>query len=126
MPFIVNAFPTFQPAVRIISAITNSNPAVVTTTFDISQPNQGNQYVDGMVIRLDVPRSYGMTEINTLFAPITVIDDDNFSIAIDSTRFTPFTVPSPQKQYAQCVPIADKDDNTFPAAVQNVLPYKAI
>lgn len=125
MGFQVSAFPTYQPAVRIISAITQANPAVVTTTFAGSQVNGGNQYKTGTVIRLDIPNTYGMIEANTLFAPITVINSSNFSITIDTTHFTPFVVPSVQKQYAQCIPIADSDDNTFPAAVTNVLPYPA-
>ena len=38
-------FPVFQPAMRVISSITNGFPAVVTTTFD-------HQYISGTVMRL--------------------------------------------------------------------------
>ena len=97
----------------------------MTTTFAPGQANQGNQYVSNMVVRLDIPLEYGMQQINALEAPITVITDESFSIAIDATRFTSFTVPASPTQYAQAVPIADSNDNTFPASVQNVLPYSA-
>ncbi len=125
MSFQVLAFPTFQPAVRIISDITNANPAVVTTTFAVGQKNNGNQYVTGMVARLDIPRTYGMQEANGLFGSITVISTNSFSIDIDTRKFSAFSPPVSPKQFAQVVPIADSDNNIFPASVQNVLPYPA-
>lgn len=125
MSFQVFAFPVFQPAVRIISAITQAFPAVVTTVFAVGQVNDGNQYVTGMKARLDIPKGYGMREADGLFGAITVIDKNNFSIDIDTTHFSSFTAPVLPQQYAQVVPIADSDDNTFPASVQNVLPYPA-
>ena len=123
MGFQVLAYPTYQPAVRIISNITNANPAVVTTTFAAGQVNSGNQYQSGITVRLDVPASYGMLQANGLFGQITMIDSNDFSINIDTTLFAPFSIPAVQQQYAQCVPIADSTDNTFPGSVTNVLPY---
>jgi len=123
MSYQVFAFPVFQPAVRIISSITNSSPAVITTTFAPGQINDGNQYMSGMVIRLDIPREYGMQQANQLFGHIEVISDNSFAIDIDTTLFDLFTVPLSPQQYAQSVPIADSNDNTFPASVRNVLPY---
>lgn len=111
-------FPVFQPAMRIISNITNSNPAIVTTTFD-------HQYKDELICRLDIPPGYGMEEANQLFGQITVIGATTFTIAIDTTFFQPFTTPStfPQNaQYPQVVPFGENND-TLINATRNVLPY---
>jgi len=113
-------YPVFQPAMRIISSITNAYPAVVTTTFN-------HQYITGTIIRLDIPLLFGMQQANQQYAPINVLSDTTFSIAIDTTTYDAF-VPSTQypfsQQYAQTVPIAEIN-SILTAAVQNVLPYKA-
>jgi hypothetical protein len=110
-------FPIFQPAMRIITAITNSNPAIVTTSFN-------NQYISGTIVRLDIPLGFGMQQMNQQFAPITVLSPTSFSIAIDSTSFDSFIVPGGNLQYAQSVAIGEISQ-ILTAAVQNVLPYPA-
>src|SRR5580658_841612 len=100
-------FPVLQPAVRLIAAITNSNPCIVTTTF-------AHQYVSGTIIRFDIPPACGMQQINLMFAPITVINTTQFSAEIDTTTFAPFSVPSGLGPHvnicAQSVPIAENND----------------
>ncbi len=78
--------PVFQRAMRIISNITKGYPAVVTTTFD-------HQYRDGMIVRLIIPKGYGMTQANQLYAPIIVTGDTTFTIDIDTTTFDRFASP---------------------------------
>ena len=111
--------PIFQPAMRLISAITQANPAVVTTTF-------AHQYITGTIVRLDIPFSDGMQQANGLFGPITVLSSTTFSITIDSTNFDPFAIPmSPSPHVntcAQVVPIGEVNQ-ILTAAVQNVLPF---
>lgn len=106
---------------RIITAITNSNPAVVTTSF-------AHQYKSGTIIRIDVPPADGMPQIDQMFGPITVLSPTTFSIPIDSTNFTAFSIPvSPPSSIntcAQAVPIGEITP-ILTAAVQNVLPYGA-
>jgi len=112
--------PIFQPAMRLIAAITNSNPAVVTTTFR-------HQYVDGTIVRLDIPQADGMQQANGLFAPIIVLSDTTFSIAIDTTNFDAFSIPMDPPPYvntcAMVVPIGEVA-TTLQAAVRNVLPFR--
>jgi len=103
---------------RLISAITQANPAVVTTTF-------AHQYVDGNVVRLDVPSACGMIQINQMTGTITVVDTTSFSIDIDSTQFASFVIPSFEQHVnsaAQVVPVGSAN-NTLNPAVQNVLPF---
>jgi hypothetical protein len=114
-------FPVYQPAMRIISNITNEFPAVVTTTFS-------HQYISGTIIRLVIPLGYGMTQANQLFGEIVVTGATTFSIPIDTTTFDPFITPStfPENtQYPQSIPFAE-NNGMLKAATQNVLPYSVI
>lgn len=112
-----NPTPIFKPATRLIASITNANPAVVTTTF-------AHGYIDGTIIRLDIPPADGMQQANQLYAPIIVLSPTTFSIAIDTTQFAPFaipTAPSPTIQIcAFCVPIGEIN-STLKAATNNIL-----
>jgi hypothetical protein len=120
MAILAYPFPVFQPSMRIISAITTSNPAQVTTTFP-------HQYIDGTIVRLDIPLGFGMQQANQAFGPILVTSPTTFSIAVDTTQYDAFSAPNTfplDAQYAQAVPFAE-DNSILTAAVQNVLPYKA-
>jgi len=110
------AYPQFQPAMRIITAITNGLPAIVTTSFN-------HNYLTGLIVRLDIPEEYGMQQANKLFGPITVIDQTTFSIPIDTTNFDPFIVPIPALIFtvAQAVPIAEIASELY-QAVRDVVP----
>lgn len=120
MPILAQTRPVFQPAMRIISAITNDFPAAVTTTF-------AHQYLTGTIVRLDIPRGYGMVQANQMFGPITVTGDTTFTIPIDTTYFDVFTIPGSYPlsyQSSQAVPIGEINE-TLLAATSNVLPYSA-
>lgn len=115
------ANPKFQPALRIISAITQANPASVTTSID-------HNYTDGQIIRLLVPKHNGMVEINGKTGTITITGDATFTITIDSTSFTAFTVPVSDPWYInmcpQTIPVGEIA-STLAGATENVLPYPA-
>lgn len=81
-------YPFFQPAMRQIAAITNSFPAIVTTTFN-------HNYITGTIIRFDITPNHGMAQANQLFGPIVRLSPTTFSIAIDTTFFDAFSIPSP-------------------------------
>ena len=83
MSILVSSRPVFQRAMRVISTITNANPAVVVTTTN-------NQYIDGMIIRLNIPKGFGMQQANQQQGEITVLSDTSFSIDIDTTQMDPF------------------------------------
>ena len=98
--FEVLAYPTYQPAMRIITSITNTYPAIV-TTGDISYPAgvlkitpMDHQYINGMIVRIMVPEIFGMLQMDKLFGEILVIDTHTFSIDIDASLFYPFVVPA--------------------------------
>lgn len=118
MPIFANPDPIFQPAMRIITAITNSFPAQVTTSFP-------HDYFDGTIVRLIIPNGFGMTQANQLKGAIVVDSPTTFLIDIDTIFFDPFVVPAenPGHYYtkAQVVPVGELSA-TLRAATQNVLP----
>lgn len=116
--YYANPTPIFQPAMRLISAITQARPAVVTTSFD-------SDYITGTVVRLDIPPACGMRQANQLTGAISVITPTTFAIDIDTTLFDPFVIPTftPHvNSAAQVVPIGEVNE-TLKAATQNVLPF---
>jgi|ERR1700733_3316470 len=109
-------FPVYQPAMRLISAITNSFPATVTTTFT-------HQYITGTIVRIDIPFADGMQELNQQTAPITVTSATTFTIPIDTTSFNSFAIPSVPPYVntaAQVVPVGEIS-SILDAATVNVL-----
>jgi hypothetical protein len=108
--------PRFGPAVNLITAITNANPAQVTT-------QTVNNYVNQMVVKLYVPPACGMDGVSGLQGAITVVDPYNFLIDIDTTMFTAFAIPgSPNPRAdicAQTIPVGDVS-NTFQGVVHNL------
>lgn len=113
--------PTFQQAMRIISAITRSDPAVVTTTF-------AHNYITGSIVRLYIPLGFGMPQANQLTGSIAVLSDTTFSINIDTTSFEPFVVPGSPSYLINSVPHVvpvGEVNSILGAATQNVLPYGA-
>ncbi len=111
--------PIFQPAMRLISAITNANPAMVTTTF-------AHQYQTGLICRLDLPTAVGMQQANGMTGVITVNAPTTFFISIDTTQFSPFVMPPNPPPLvntcAQVVPVGEVNESIL-QATQNVLPF---
>lgn len=120
MAILANPDPIFQPAMRIISSISNGFPAVVTTTF-------ANQYITGMIVRLNVPNGFGMVLANQLYGPIVVMGDTTFAIDIDTRNFDPFLAPTayPQSFQSATVTAIGEVGSLFKAAERNILPFGA-
>lgn len=106
--------PVFAPTIAVITNITNGNPAVVTTLND-------HNYINGIILRLDIPPGFGMVQANQQFGPIAVTGPTTFTIAIDTTLYDTFVTPMSSTQQAQAVPFAEVNE-ILTAAVQNVLP----
>jgi len=115
--FYVNPNPTFERSAKHISAITNANPAAVTTTTD-------HNYEDGDIVRLTVPKGYGMLRADKLKGKITVTGAKTFTIDIDTSGFNPFAIPAPIPWYvnasAQVLPVGEISAN-LGGATQNIL-----
>ena len=118
MSFYVNPCPMFQPAMRLVTDITNANPAVVTTSTD-------HDYETGDIVRLYVTIWNGMRRADKLQGTITVTSDTEFTIDIDTTGFNAFVTPStPLPWYidstAQVAPVGEVSSK-LTNATRNVL-----
>jgi len=109
--------PIYMPALRDIASITQAFPALVTTTFD-------HGYITGNIVRLYIPKNFGMQQANKLKGSIAVQSPTSFTIAIDTTHMDAFVIPPLQPGFnytpAQCVPIGE-DTDTLKSAFVNVL-----
>ena len=99
----------FYPQQRIISSITNSNPAIITTTTD-------HGYSTGYNVRVFFPYTvtnvFGMEQLADQTGTITVLSPTSFSIDIDTRSYAPFTQGTTEK--AQVVPISQfQNDNNL-------------
>jgi hypothetical protein len=112
-----NPNPIYQPAMRLITAITNSRQGLVTTSFD-------HQYSTGLIVRLDIPPACGMQEINGMTAAIIVVSPSMFTVDIDTTNFTPFVIPPDANPHvdicAQVVPVGEVNE-ILTQATRNIL-----
>lgn len=109
---------SFLPALRLISAITNSNPATVTTTF-------AHNFTSGIIARIEIPKACGMQELDGYVGQITVTGPTIFTLDVDSTRYEVFAIPIiPVPSWAfTCafvVPIGE-ETSKLDEAVRNVL-----
>lgn len=109
-------FPAFQPAMRIVTAITKTNPAVVTTSF-------AHQYNSGIIVRLDIPLANGMQQMVGTAAlpvtyPITVLSPTTFSVPVDSRQFEAFV-----NNECCCVVPTGELNSQLTDATRNILPY---
>ncbi len=118
-----NPNPVFQPAMRIIAAITNSYPATVTTTF-------AHQYKTGTIVRLDIPPACGMQQISGQTFPILVTGSTTFTIMADTTNFDPFAIPvSPPPAVNTCamvVPVGEVSATLLAATINVLNPQQVI
>ncbi len=123
--YYASPFPMFQRAMRNVLSITQDENTLVTTTFDGINPGN-HQYSTGLIVRLYVPYGFGMVQANELYGPITVINDTQFTMPIDTTNFDAFVIPDYQPGNfgtpAQVVPIGEVN-GILTQATQNVLPY---
>lgn len=78
--------PIFYPRHRFVINISNAVQAVVTTSVS-------HGYTIGQEVRMRVPSSFGMTQINDVHATIVAVTPGTFTLNVDSTAFTAFAFP---------------------------------
>jgi len=118
MPGYAESNPTYAPALRLITAITNATNAQVTTSF-------AHGYLSGLIVRILVPDlRFGMIQADKKVGTITVIDDTNFTIDIDSNNFDTFIIPSPEEpgtnRFPEVIPIGEIN-SLLTQATRNIL-----
>jgi hypothetical protein len=99
MAYEVLQYPTYQPAARIVTSITNAYPALVTTgTITYPAHVQAitpyvHQYISGTIVRFKIPNYFGMSQLNGQEGEITVVTTTTFTVDIDTTMYDPFVIP---------------------------------
>jgi hypothetical protein len=117
--------PTFQRAMRTILTISQADEALITTTFDGTTAGN-HDYSTGLIVRLYIPNGFGMVQANHYVGPITVINDTQFTVPLNTTTFDAFVIPARDPggfaTPAQVVPVGEVN-SILSQATQNVLPY---
>lgn len=107
---IVNANPLFYPRRRYVTNITQASNAQVSTSI-------AHGLTPGQEVRFNIPQVSGMVQLNPTpfnnYEPVTVlsvVDDYNFTINVDTTSFTAFTWPTIAQQpsnFPQVIPFGE-------------------
>lgn len=105
----------YMPAMRVITAITQEEKALITTSFPHGYDNQA-------LVRIYIPEGFGMPQINLQTGYIAILNAISFYITIDTRTYEPFIVPALYDQVAQVVSIGEYA-STFVNALNNVLPF---
>lgn len=80
------------PSALEITNITRSFPMVITTS---NNTDQENTYQAKQLIKLFIPRGYGMYQANGCICEILSVNGDDIAVNIDSTNFDSFITPPP-------------------------------
>jgi hypothetical protein len=81
------------PSALLITEITRAYPMVVSVEVG-NEATSANTYIVGMLVKLTVPRSYGMFQANGLQGEILSITGSDFALKLDSSLFDLFVIPS--------------------------------
>lgn len=93
----------FEPDRKVVTAITNADPAVVTAA--------AHAYTTADIVRVNVPVEYGMRLPANEYT-ITVINANSFSINADTSLLDAFVVPAiVPLTVAEVLPISHETDN---------------
>lgn len=107
----------YTPYLCNITAITQGNPAVVTT-------QETNAFVVGNLVTFQIPKVWGMWELDGLKGYVVAVTSNTVTVEVDTSNFLPFANPglpaSTVINPAQILPIGSA--NTGYQANGNVQP----
>jgi len=98
---------SFTPVRMAITNITRAMPCVVTVGVD-------HNMTTGQVVRMHVPKGFGMVELNQKLVSITILSSTMFSlqysqvptaVPVDSRDFTPFIALPISRFTAEVLPV---------------------
>jgi hypothetical protein len=109
------ATPLYQPAMRVITNITNATVPTVTTSF-------AHNYTSTDIIRIVIPSGFGMSQINGLVSPIVVTGPTTFTISINTLNFDAFSDPN-NGQFAQSIAMGENSSTIYGATMNTAPSY---
>ena len=89
------------PSALEITAISNTNPMVVTVS---ANSDQMNTYIPGQKVKLTVPVTFGMLQANGLTAMITAVVSNTLTLNVYAATFDPFVIPINTNMVASLAP----------------------
>lgn len=95
----VAIFNNFVPNRQQVSAITQANPGVVTTT-------EIHGYLSGLFVRFYFPINFGMMQLNGNVYEVTPLTPTTFAINVDTTNFDAFSISS-TVQLPEVIPVGE-------------------
>lgn len=104
----------------LITAMTQSMPLIITVSVPA---DSANAYLVGQLVRLTVPKTWGMFQANGLTLRIVDINGLNFSLSIDSTNFDPFIYAISSSETPASIAPAGAQNLSFDNSTRN-LPFK--
>lgn len=108
------------PGFLIITNISRSRQAVVTIV-----DSDENTYIPGQLLYFSVPTTYGMFQINGLTGQIIEINNNNFTVDINSIDFNTFVIPSNFKEKPATVSPAGSRNLQF-SNLTNRVPFQSL
>jgi len=116
----------FYPRRRVITNITQAVNAQVSTSI-------AHGLTPGQAVRFNIPDVSGMIQLNTTpannylsAAVVTVVDDYNFTINVDTTAFTAFTFPTIAQQPSSYPIVVPFGENTAVSLSSNTAQVPSI
>ena len=123
--YFANQTPEFAPAVRDILSISNADVPTVVTTYDGINPGP-HGYLTGLIVRIDIPRLFGMQQLNKKTVTITVTSPTAFTIDLSTVGLNPFVIPTYVPGFngtpAQVVPVGQVAANINQSFVNQLTP----
>ncbi len=110
------------PSMLLVTNITQSFPMVVTFTVP---PTGSNTYIAGQLVRLTIPRTWGMYQANGLIGKILSISSTTMALDIDSTYFDAFVDGSSSSEAPASLAPAGSRNLTF-SNQTNQVPFQSL
>ena len=95
------------PSSLEVTAITNAANAVITVV--VNPVNESKTYIEGQLIKLNIPYGYGMQQANGMTAQIVSVSGLTITVDIDSRLFDPFSVPASGQKPASISPMGSRN-----------------
>jgi hypothetical protein len=109
---VINVDPLYYPRRRFVTNITQAVNARVSTSV-------AHQYVPGQLVRFSIPAVSGMIQLNALpsnnylaATVLSVVDNYNFTINVDTFAFTAFSWPTIAQQPSSFPEVAPVGEDT--------------
>ena len=87
--------------------------------LDRDWETNNHTFTVGNTVLFDIPSAFGMRELDQKFANILAVTDDTITTDVNTSNFTPFSVPASYFQGAYAKPVGDTNTG-FP--IQGTIP----